>query len=622
MPCSIEECLTPEDGITVCEKCGESFCTGHLELEAHDCRSLKKRRDRDTSKSDKITPKKSDEKSVSIRRSGGSTENEINEIIDPVLEVHHIDVGQGESTLIRYIDTENEEDCRNILIDGGLRTRGGDTVSAYLKLLEIDTLHGMICSHYDADHFEGLKRVFELDGFVINKHIHSCQSSADMTKAPAKEFIKSLKENSISVKLADHGKADFEVKFGETDDDCFKLKCLKIFEYDRGKDSNKASLPWLLSFGKFKYYTAGDLESTDENTLIDKLNSPHLCAFKCGHHGSHKSTDFGFVSAVKPRVAFISAGKHGHSHPRPQVIKNLTNCNELQQIYLTNCFHDRRYVNPNYSGADKQDDDKIKGRVAGDDNHFGTIILRMTASQAKRHEFHVGCWVDGTWTPDDAIAKWRWYLHKCEDKVTEPAEHDLDDLGGNVELEKLEAEISEDTQEYWKLSVVTHHKYFEPTKDQKIQIAMTNQKMWERFKVQEGHNVEHPEEWEKYADASSWLWQLLLKMGDEKFVPWGDDADGAFSSHMALKNDIKNTLIPELKTIFDDEYAAQVEKVKRHPEGSAEHSNDPVIKRDDPNFGVFSEAVKSKFLEDGIKANYKEAYLEEFERKALLTRLA
>lgn len=70
------------------------------------------------------------------------------------LEVHHINVGQGESI---YIEFPNGDD---VLIDAG-KSNQGSTVVNYLKNQEknID-IEYLIATHPDADHVGGMKDVF------------------------------------------------------------------------------------------------------------------------------------------------------------------------------------------------------------------------------------------------------------------------------------------------------------------------------------------------------------------------------------------------------------------------------------------------------------------------------
>ncbi len=71
------------------------------------------------------------------------------------LEVHHIDVGQGESIYIELLDGSD------VLIDAG-KSNYGSTVVNYLKEQEknID-IEYLIATHPDADHIGGMQEVFK-----------------------------------------------------------------------------------------------------------------------------------------------------------------------------------------------------------------------------------------------------------------------------------------------------------------------------------------------------------------------------------------------------------------------------------------------------------------------------
>jgi competence protein ComEC len=66
------------------------------------------------------------------------------------LEVHFIDVGQGDSILIR------SPSGQNVLVDGGRRD---DNALAYLQSVGVASLDLVIASHADADHIGGLEEV-------------------------------------------------------------------------------------------------------------------------------------------------------------------------------------------------------------------------------------------------------------------------------------------------------------------------------------------------------------------------------------------------------------------------------------------------------------------------------
>lgn len=70
------------------------------------------------------------------------------------LQVYFLDVGQGDSTLIR---TPNNQ---YVLIDGGNNDQGKNVVK-YLNALGVKTLDAMVATHPDADHIGGLDDVLK-----------------------------------------------------------------------------------------------------------------------------------------------------------------------------------------------------------------------------------------------------------------------------------------------------------------------------------------------------------------------------------------------------------------------------------------------------------------------------
>jgi beta-lactamase superfamily II metal-dependent hydrolase len=136
-----------------------------------------------------------------------------------------------------------------------------------------------------------------------------------------------------------------------------RLPSSLLLPADRLKNSH--SLAFLLTFGKFKYYVAGDLESTQESgnlwdpesdladtdgyvtntsdSLMDYLGRVH--AMKTSHHGSKFSSSKKFIEKLKPLAVFISTGTNNkYSHPDQPVLDNLDGCSAVKKYFLTGHF--------------------------------------------------------------------------------------------------------------------------------------------------------------------------------------------------------------------------------------------------------------------------------------------
>jgi len=71
------------------------------------------------------------------------------------LEIHIIDVGQGESSLI-LLKNGGGAIQKSVLIDGGLQACG-PLVSGYLVAQGVGILNVIVCSHYEKDDWGGVK---------------------------------------------------------------------------------------------------------------------------------------------------------------------------------------------------------------------------------------------------------------------------------------------------------------------------------------------------------------------------------------------------------------------------------------------------------------------------------
>ncbi|WP_433074304.1 ComEC/Rec2 family competence protein [Dactylosporangium sp. CA-052675] len=113
-------------------------------------------------------------------------------------------------------------------------------------------------------------------------------------------------------------------------------------------DENPKSLGFLLTFGNFKYFVAGDLERAQEDGHVNhemvpvlqngvkfRLNptddlAGRVLVVKSSHHGSNSATSWEFITRVRPAAAIISTGpRNRHHHPAESTINVLDGYPEL-----------------------------------------------------------------------------------------------------------------------------------------------------------------------------------------------------------------------------------------------------------------------------------------------------
>jgi beta-lactamase superfamily II metal-dependent hydrolase len=245
------------------------------------------------------------------------------------LEIHHINVGQGDATLII------SPTGKTMLIDAGNTSYGTAVVSAYLSLLSITSLNYVVCSHYHADHLGGLDEVMNNLGVT---NIGAVYDRGRDTPLPTSLAFRDYET------VANATNNRHTVMLGETLDlgGGVTMKCLatngEVINYGSvsgaSGSENDLSLGWLLTYNGFQYFTGGDLGgetspyADNETPLATQVGDVDV--MKIDHHGSHFSTNQTFVNNLKPEVAIIEVGdNNSYNHPT-QVV--------LDRLAAVNCF--------------------------------------------------------------------------------------------------------------------------------------------------------------------------------------------------------------------------------------------------------------------------------------------
>jgi competence protein ComEC len=210
-----------------------------------------------------------------------------------ILEVHFIDVGQGDSIFIRTPDGSTA------LIDGG---SAGSSALSYLQHQGITKLDVVVATHPHEDHIGGLISI--LNTMMIGGVWTSGASHTTDTYERFLDVIDSRRIPYHEVQTAQSiplGSLTFQVLYGVSHD----------------PNLNNTSLVLRLNYDQTSFLFMGDAETPVENILL-RTSAGVLPAtvLKIGHHGSNTSSSQAFIEAVHPLIAIYSAGKNNsYGHP-------------------------------------------------------------------------------------------------------------------------------------------------------------------------------------------------------------------------------------------------------------------------------------------------------------------
>lgn len=237
---------------------------------------------------------------------------------DGYLRVHFLDIGQGDSILVVT------PSGRQALIDGG---PDGDIVSQALA----DTLPGgdrsldlVVMTHLDSDHSNGLLEV--LDRYTVGAVLSGPQPPGNEMRAQWED------------RLERHGIAPVEVRAGYVVElgDGVELQVLNPPRGGLSGDSNNDSVVLRLTYDKVSFLLAADIESESEERLANGAAELSSTVLKVAHHGSKSSTTPGFLGAVGPAIAVVSAGHdNSYGHPAAAVMARLEAAVGAENVYRT-----------------------------------------------------------------------------------------------------------------------------------------------------------------------------------------------------------------------------------------------------------------------------------------------
>ena len=222
------------------------------------------------------------------------------------MEVHYINVGQGDSILIRVNN-------KNMLIDSGPKDNKKDLIS-YLNSLNINNIDYLIATHPHEDHIGNMNTIikkYNVTKFYSPKVSTTSKSFELMTEAlkNKKMKINIINTNTTSLNLGKNT----------------KITVLSPLEDENFDNLNNYSPMIKIEYGETSFLFTGDCEKEVEaNVLSRNKNLLKADILKLGHHGSSTSSSEEFLCAVNPSAVVITSGKDNRfGHPHSETINLL-----------------------------------------------------------------------------------------------------------------------------------------------------------------------------------------------------------------------------------------------------------------------------------------------------------
>ena len=274
-----------------------------------------------------------------------------------ILEIHHINIGQGDSTLIVG------PTGKSLLLDAGESywnsSADAQTIGPYIQgVLGCKSLDYVLITHFHTDHigyvgyYGGLWHLVETQGFTVGQMLHrdytTYLGASSGTLDNWKTYLAGAGQDKLHPVIAVEGTGQINLGTGVT----FKIVTvdgngsLKPGDYSGDATppaENDYSIGAVLSLGNFDEWIGGDLDGQFYDSGysytyhdIELSVAPEVGdvdVYRANHHGSDHSNNPTFVNQLDPEVSIISVGNDNtYGHPRQSVMDLLL---ATSAVYMT-----------------------------------------------------------------------------------------------------------------------------------------------------------------------------------------------------------------------------------------------------------------------------------------------
>ena len=295
------------------------------------------------------------------------------------LEVHHIDVGQGESI---YIELPDGSD---VLIDAG-KSNYGSTVVNYLKEQEknID-IEYLIATHPDADHIGGMSEVFKqlnVKNFIYPKDApHDTKTWQNVLSLADAEGC-NIKDSTPGTTFNIGGAT---MKFIQPNVDY--------------SDNNDDSVVTYLEYKDVNFMFTGDIEADAEKDMVAQNLVTDVDFMSVPHHGSKGSSTEEFLAKAKPEYAIVSVGaNNSYGHPTADALNRYNAIGS--KVYRTDQLGDIVIKTDGNTATINGNNVDTSGMPSDITGHWAESQIKDFISKG-----YLNGYPDGTFKPNNSITR-------------------------------------------------------------------------------------------------------------------------------------------------------------------------------------------------------------------------
>lgn len=229
----------------------------------------------------------------------------INKFYNLGINVYYLDIGQGDSSVIRFKDKTILIDTGGVIYDNSKYV--SNTYIPFLYSVGSKKIDYLIITHGDMDHIGNAKYIIK--NINVSNVIFNCGNYNKLENELIDELLKyNIKYYSCIKKLDIEGN---------------KLEFLNTSECNNENDNSSVIY---FNYNNYKFLFMGDAGIEKEKEILEKYNFKNIDFLKVGHHGSDTSSSKKFINVINPKYSIISVGKNNkYGHPKESVLNNLKN---------------------------------------------------------------------------------------------------------------------------------------------------------------------------------------------------------------------------------------------------------------------------------------------------------